>query len=60
MLFGPHFHILALFRKFEIGRKMVKNQEFTPFLFGETFGPEEFNLKSLKSVEKKFIWANNK
>ena len=34
MLFGRNFHILGLFRKFEIGRKIVKNHELTRLLFG--------------------------
>ena len=37
MLFGGNFHVLGLFRKFEIGRKIVKNHGLTPLLFGEIF-----------------------
>ena len=37
ILFGLNFHIFALFRKFEIDRKIVKNQRLTPLLFGEIF-----------------------
>ena len=37
MLFGPHFHIFTLFRKFQIARKIVKNHGLTPLLFGEIF-----------------------
>ena len=37
MLFGGNFHILCLFRKFEIGWKIVKNHGLTPLLFGEIF-----------------------
>ena len=32
MLFGLNFHIDDLFRRFEIGRKLVKNQSLTPLL----------------------------
>ena len=39
MLFGPYFHILALFRKFEICQKMVKNHGLTPLFFREIFRP---------------------
>ena len=41
MLFGSNFHILALFRKFENGRKIVKNHGLTPLLFGEIFRPQK-------------------
>ena len=43
MLFGPNFHISALFRRFEIGRKIVKNQRLTPLLFGEIFRPQKLS-----------------
>ena len=37
MLFGPNVYILAIFGKFEIGLKIVKNHGLTPLLFGEIF-----------------------
>ena len=37
MLLGLNFHIIFLFLKFEIRRKMDKNQRLTPLLFGEIF-----------------------
>ena len=41
MIFDPNVHILGLFRKFEVGRKIVKNHGLTPLLFGEIFRPEK-------------------
>ena len=41
MLFDSNFHIFDLFRKFEIGRKIVKNHELTLLLFGEIFRPQK-------------------
>ena len=41
MLLGLNFHIFSLFRKFEIGRKNVKNQRLTPLLIGEIFPPQK-------------------
>ena len=41
ILFGPNFHISTLFRNFEIGRKIVKNQRLTPLLYGEIFRPQK-------------------
>ena len=37
ILFGLNFHIFALFRNFQIGRKIVKNHGLTPLLIGEIF-----------------------
>ena len=45
MLFGLNFHILGLFRKFEIGRKTVKNRGLTPLLFGKIFRPQKLSQK---------------
>ena len=59
MLFGRNFEILGLFRKFEIGRKIVKNHGLTPVLFGEisTFiFLLNFVLKGLQSVQNVSIW----
>ena len=41
MLFGRIFHILVLFPKFEISRKIVKNPGLTPLLFGEIIRPHK-------------------
>ena len=37
ILFGLNFHIYAVFRKFEIGGKIVKNRGLTPLVFREIF-----------------------
>ena len=47
MLFGSNFHIFGLFRKFKIGRKIVKNHELTPLLFGDIFRPQKLYQISL-------------
>ena len=49
MLFCRNFHILALFRKFEIGREIVKNYALTPLLFGEIFRPQK--------LSKIWVWS---
>ena len=36
-LYGINFHIFSLFRKLEIGRKIVKKERRTPLLFGRVF-----------------------
>ena len=43
------FHILNLFRKLEIGGKIVKNQRLAPLLFGRIFPPKIFNVISPKN-----------
>ena len=43
ILFGLNFHIFALFRNFEIARKIVKNRGLTPLLFFEIFPPQKFS-----------------
>ena len=43
MLFGRNFHILGLFRMFEIGREIFKNHGLTPLLFGEIFRPQKLS-----------------
>ena len=42
MVFGPNFHSLLVFRKFEIGRNVVKNHGLTPLLFGEIFRADKY------------------
>ena len=44
--YATNFHILTLFRKLEIGRKIVQNQRLTPLLFGRIFSPQIFNVNS--------------
>ena len=43
ILFGLNFHIFALFRKFQNGRKIVKNRGLTHLLFGEIFRPQKLS-----------------
>ena len=43
MLFGRNLYIFGLFRKFKIGREIVKNHGLTPLLFGEIFRPEKLS-----------------
>ena len=43
MLFGQNFHISGLFRKFQIGRKIIQNHGLTHLLFGEIFRPQKFS-----------------
>ena len=43
MLFGRSFHNLGLFPKFEIGRKIVKNQELTSLPFSQIFRPQNLS-----------------
>ena len=43
MLLGLNFHIIFLFRKFKIGRKMDKNQRLTPLHYGEIFRPQKLS-----------------
>ena len=40
MLFGRSFHNFGLFRKFEIGPKIIKNHRLTPLVSGENFRPQ--------------------
>ena len=42
ILFALNVYILAVFRKFKIGRKIVKNRGLTPLLFGEIFQPKNY------------------
>ena len=47
MLFDSNFHIIALFRKLEIGRKIVQNHGLTPLLFGDISRPQKLSQISL-------------
>ena len=47
--YATNFHILLLFRKLKIGRKIVKIQRLTPLLFGQLFRPKIFNVISPKN-----------
>ena len=51
MLFGSNFHILALFRKFENGRKIVKNHGLTPLRFCEISGTQKSTSFQFKMTE---------
>ena len=48
-LYPVNFHIFTSIRKFEIGRKIVKNQRLIPLLFGEIFRPKIVKVISPKT-----------
>ena len=47
--YAVNWNTFSLFRKLEIGRKIVKSRRLTPLLFGGIFRPKTFNVISPKN-----------